>query len=557
MLKKLLCKIFNLVPKAQYDQLDKRFSESSSLMQRDLEKHSSNIEMLLSKKHSLEEMYSLLQKEYNDTLAKSSMEQGALNNKIGELLEEVQKHDEELRRRRLDIQALLEKNRNVEDNNANLLQAIEKVNIENSELKKCISYYILLIAAINAKKNQEIQILKYENEKHNLQIEGFGVEKNRLASEIVQLNNNLGNAIAQNQEYKLQVETLEQAREKNKVESAQQSAALSSALKSLNEESTRLSTTVREMEQLRKDNKNLKDVLKVRESRLNELEEKLEGAKKDKEIIEQKNSEISQLRSDVYKYTRQLSIERGILSSAQEKFDLEKDELKNELAKKDLQNKELKETYQKYVNHLLEEKNTLEVSESKLREEKSLLQNQLEENLDKNIELNKEIIRIRNSVGTNNKISNISNNVSKKARAVTASNIRLFNSAPKNLKLTESVNILEVAKKSGQYIEVLHKDTRNDLIDPKIKYIIDKLSKIKLEVSYERGVFYFISKQRGKEKLVVQHFEEYNKVILLLYDGREYCGYDMESGKRVSERYKKKSYALAELDVYYENKYCR
>ncbi|MBE6246880.1 MAG: hypothetical protein E7110_05725 [Bacteroidales bacterium] len=95
------------------------------------------------------------------------------------------------------------------------------------------------------------------------------------------------------------------------------------------------------------------------------------------------------------------------------------------------------------------------------------------------------------------------------------------------------------------------------MIDPKIKYIIDKLSKIKLEVSYERGVFYFISKRRGKEKLFVQHFEEYNKVILLLYDGREYCGYDMESGKRVSERYKKKSYALAELDVYYENKYCK
>jgi len=356
MLKKLLCKIFNLVPKAQYDQLDKRFSESSSLMKRDLEKHSSNIEMLLCEKHSLEEMYSLLQKEYNDTLAKSSIEQGALNNKIEELLEEVQKNEEELRRRGLDIQALLEKNRIVEDNNANLLQAIEKVNIENSELKKCISYYILLIAAINAKKNQKIQVLKTENEKHNLQIEGFGVEKNRLASEIVQLNSNLGNAIAQNQEYKLQIETLEQ---------------------------------------LHKDNKNLKDVLKVRESRLNELEEKLEGSKKDKEILEQKNSEISQLRSDVYKYTRQLSIERGILSSAQEKFDLEKDELKNELAKKDLQNKELKETYQKYVNRLLEEKNILEVSESKLREEKSLLQNQLEENLDKNKELNNEIIAVR------------------------------------------------------------------------------------------------------------------------------------------------------------------
>lgn len=303
MLKKLLCKIFNLVPKAQYDQLDKRFSESSSLMQRDLEKHSLNIEMLLSEKHSLEEMYSLLQKEYNDTLAKSSMEQGALNNKIKELLEEVQKNEEELRRRGLDIQALLEKNRIVEDNNANLLQAIGKVNIENSELKKCISYYILLIAAINAKKNQKIQVLKTENEKHNLQIEGFGVEKNRLVSEIEQLNSNLGNAIAQNQEYKLQIKTLEQ---------------------------------------LHKDNKNLKDVLKVRESRLNELEEKLEGSKKDKEILEQKNSEISQLRSDVYKYTRQLSIERGILSSAQEKFDLEKDELKNELAKKDLHNKELK-----------------------------------------------------------------------------------------------------------------------------------------------------------------------------------------------------------------------
>ena len=383
MLKKLLCKIFNLVPKAQYDQLDKRFSESSSLMKRDLEKHSSNIEMLLCEKHSLEEMYSLLQKEYNDTLAKSSMEQGALNNKIKELLEEVQKNEEELRRRGLDIQALLEKNRIVEDNNANLLQAIEKVNIENSELKKCISYYTLLIAAVNAKKNQEIQILKYENETHNLQIEGFGVEKNRLVSEIEQLNSNLGNAIAQNQEYKLQIKTLEQAREKNKVESAQQSVALSSALKSLNEESSRLSTAVREMEQLRKDNKNLKDVLKVRESRLNELEEKLEGSKKDKEILEQKNSEISQLRSDVYKYTRQLSIERGILSSSQEKFDLEKDELKNELAKKDILNKELKETYQKYVNHLLEEKNVLEVSESKLREENISLGRLIEEYRDK------------------------------------------------------------------------------------------------------------------------------------------------------------------------------
>lgn len=518
MLKKLLCKIFNLVPKAQYDQLDKRFYERSSLMQRDLEKHSSNMEMLLSEKHSLEEMYSLLQKEYNDTLAKSSMEQGALNNKIKELLEEVQKNEEELRRRGLDIQALLEKNRIVEDNNANLLQAIEKVNIENSELKKCISYYILLIAAVNAKKNQKIQVLKTENEKHNLQIEGFGVEKNRLASEIVQLNSNLGNAIAQNQEYKLQIETLEQ---------------------------------------LHKDNKNLKDVLKVRESRLNELEEKLEGSKKDKEILEQKNSEISQLRSDVYKYTRQLSIERGILSSAQEKFDLEKDELKNELAKKDIQNKELKETYQKYVNHLLEEKNTLEVSESKLREEKSLLQNQLEENLNKNKELNNEIKKIRNSVGSKNKIPNISNNDSQKAITAATSNIKLFNNTPKNLKLTESVNIIEVAKKAGQYKEVLRKDPRNYSIDPQIIYIIDKLSKIKLEVSYERGVFYYISKRRGKEKLFVQHFEEYNKVILLLYDGREYCGYDMESGKRVSERYKKKSYALAELDVYYENKYCK
>ena len=129
--------------------------------------------------------------------------------------------------------------------------------------------------------------------------------------------------------------------------------------------------------------------------------------------------------------------------------------------------------------------------------------------------------------------------------------------APKNLKLTESVDVKAVAQKAGAYREVLRSSSEIEHVSPEIQHIISKLAKIKLEVSYKNGIFYYNSKKRGVEKLFIQHFEEYNEQILLLYDGRHYCGYDMGTGKKASEVHKKRIYALAERDTYYEENYCK
>lgn len=126
------------------------------------------------------------------------------------------------------------------------------------------------------------------------------------------------------------------------------------------------------------------------------------------------------------------------------------------------------------------------------------------------------------------------------------------NYTPKYIKKTDSYNILEVASNAKFYQETIN-DKKIVDIDPKIKSIIEKLSLIKIEVSYKNGVFYYISKKRGKERLFIKSMEEYNNRILLLYDGREYCGYDMSSGNRISDRYKKKGYTIAELDTYFAN----
>ena len=125
----------------------------------------------------------------------------------------------------------------------------------------------------------------------------------------------------------------------------------------------------------------------------------------------------------------------------------------------------------------------------------------------------------------------------------------------RNLTLTESFDIASISKKSNSYTEVIN---HHYTTDPQIISIIKKLSKIKLKVTYKNGGFYYLRKgQEEEERLPFIHFEEYNNKILLLFDGKYYCGYDMGNGQRASERNKDRIITLSQLDTYYEKQYIR
>jgi hypothetical protein len=125
----------------------------------------------------------------------------------------------------------------------------------------------------------------------------------------------------------------------------------------------------------------------------------------------------------------------------------------------------------------------------------------------------------------------------------------------KNLKLTESFNIDSINKNNTSSAEVINSFCTTD---PQITSIINKLAKINLKVTYKNGGFYYQRKDQGEEeRLPFIRFEEYNKQILLLCDGKNYCGYDMGTGKKASKIHKKRIETLVELDSYYEENYCK
>lgn len=552
MIKGLLCKVFNLVSKDERDHLNKEFSQRIYNLKEEQKKYLIEIENLQSEKNLLEKMYSSIKEEYEGSLFNNVTIQNSLKAKVENLEADIKNQASEYQSISKSKEILLEEN-------AKLMKENLLINDDNTKLRVCVAEFICMIAGVNARKNEEIDVLKLKYES----------ALSKLQNENLILLSQIKNIESKKKEYLDVISRLEKEKDFSRSDRNNMILEIEELKRCLDYYKT-LTNGINDKRD--KVERNLKSEIKELKDDIYKLNERLGLAQKEnitlsthiqkiEEQRERRNNEVSNLRNDINKYKRQLSIEREIMLTAQKRFDSEKSSMRDLLNAINIQNEELKESYQKQMRSLEDENKSLVVLKEDLLKEKINLRGELEEYHSKNKELEKEVelLKISQKVNSNSSIMK-----SDKAKRQRTSNkdyklsihlVKQPEHTLKNLKLTESVSVVEVAKKAGAYKEVLRKDTINDSIAPQIQHIIDKLHRINLDVSYKNGVFYYQSKTRGKEKLLIQHFEEYNKVILLLYDGKKYCGFDMESGKRVSEMYNKKSYALAELDEYLEGKH--
>ena len=610
MIKKFICKVFNLVPQSRYEelhnalnneisQLQKQLKENADQYQNDLASLHAQIERLKSEKKALEEELS----QSNKRIAELTKANEILSHRIKDLESAISEERGNVQSKEIIIKSLKSENDSLKESVEKLESLLKKAeeNLKGKELeynnsigrieKEHYNLYQENLKNINTKNSLEEALKK--------QKEVFESEQN-IKSELTLSNDTLSHRIKE-------LEGSYEKLSKINAELTQSNDILSHRIKdfekAISKERSNVLSKEINIKSLKSENDSLKESVEKLESLLKKAEENL----KEKEL--EYNNSIGRIEKEHYNlYQENLkninaknSLEEA-LKKQKEVFESEQNikselTLLNEAQKlqiKNLQNKcdkykgqiiyytEQEERQLKEHTSIVEQLQQELIGNKKAIEEKTAIiesqelslikqSREIKEINENNLSLKKEITNLNDELSgykksTENKEQQVSstktienNNtfITTKNTGTQTKKIETSdnNYTPKYIEKTDSYNILEVAKNAKSYQETIN-DKKIVDIDPNIKSIIEKLSLIKIEVSYKNGVFYYISKKRGKERLFIKSMEEYNNRILLLYDGREYCGYDMSSGNRISDRYKKKGYAIAELDTYFANSCC-
>ncbi len=545
MIKKFICKVFNLVPQSRYEELHNALNNEISQLQKQLKENAgqyqnglaslhAQIESLVSKKKALEEELS----QSNKRIAELTKANEILSHRIKDLESAISEERGNVQSKEIIIKSLKSENDSLKESVEKLESLLKKAE-ENLKEKELEGSYEKL-SKINAELTQSNDILSHR-------IKDFEKAISKERSNVLSKEINIKSLKSENDSLKESVEKLE--------------SLLKKAEENLKEKELEYNNSIGRIEKEHYNlyQENLKNI-----NAKNSLEEAL---KKQKEVFESEQNIKSEL-------TLLNEAQKLQIKNLQNKCDKYKGQIIYYTEQKERQLKEHTSIVEQLQQELIGNKKAIEEKTAIIEsQELSLIKQscKIKEINENNLSLKKEITNLNDELSgykksTENKEQQVSstktienNNtfITTKNTGTQTKKIETSdnNYTPKYIKKTDSYNILEVASNAKFYQETIN-DKKIVDIDPKIKSIIEKLSLIKIEVSYKNGVFYYISKKRGKERLFIKSMEEYNKRILLLYDGREYCGYDMSSGNRISDRYKKKGYAIAELDTYFANSCC-
>ena len=544
MIKNILCKVFKLVPVSKYNELEETLNVRIAELNRKIDIDASNYEA--NKKELCNEIVILRQENeaLQSNLSSANKKIAELQTEIADYKQQISNLESALQKCKSMLDAALTDKTSLEKENSELLTNLKRKCAKIDELESSIdNYKSLLEESEELLKEKEDSIISSSAKYDNI-IESLKSTEKDITIE--------------NEAYKLQIKNLQKQCEKHRVKLDFYSSQAADIAK----QEEKIKEIESELSQVKQEYNNFKDInnqLKI------ELDDSINSNKQltnQVKYTDQLFIENDSLKKDINKYQTLVKEYESKIQTFDRELNKTTDALIQEKQANRQQIEDLNASIDKIKTELLEkikDKDNIIVNQesviqstktinNKLQIDKKLLIEELYEAKKQNTHLDQTAV-LKDKKGTKANTQQIANS----EKYTTLEEY----SAPKNLKLTQSVDINRVAKKAGTYKEVLRQPYEKEHINPEIQDIIEKLAKIKLEVLYKNGIFYFRSKKRGVEKLLIQHFEEYNQQLLLLYDGKEYCGFDMRTGARASERYKKKKYALAELDTYYENQYCK